>query len=163
MNAGKVLKHWRSKSKASLDGCHGHRADTVFHGYCRWSLGYPRRITSCFLGLLTTRLSLSLQPLQCAPWRPCSRLPGAIWACCLSAALCIESGFLVHRAPALWPSERGSLLGLRVRRAALQDKRVTDVMTPLERVYSLEASVRLNFATMMEIYKSGGLLWSPTE
>ena len=32
-----------------------------------------------------------------------------------------------------------------------------DVMTPLERVYSLEASVRLNFATMMEIYKSGGL------
>ena len=35
---------------------------------------------------------------------------------------------------------------------------MTDVMTPLERVYSLEASVRLNFATMMEIYKSGGLL-----
>ena len=34
---------------------------------------------------------------------------------------------------------------------------MTDVMTPLERVYSLEASVRLNFATMMEIYKSGGL------
>ena len=37
---------------------------------------------------------------------------------------------------------------------------MTDVMTPLERVYSLEASVRLNFATMMEIYKSGGLLQS---
>ena len=45
----------------------------------------------------------------------------------------------------------------------LQDKRVTDVMTPLERVYSLEASVRLNFATMMEIYKSGVLLQDQTE
>ena len=40
---------------------------------------------------------------------------------------------------------------------------MTDVMTPLERVYSLEASVRLNFATMMEIYKSGGLLQSQTK
>ena len=39
-----------------------------------------------------------------------------------------------------------------------KDKRVKDVMTPIERVYSFEASVRLNFATMMEIYKSGTLL-----
>ena len=36
-----------------------------------------------------------------------------------------------------------------------KDKRVKDVMTPIERVYSFEASARLNFATMMEIYKSG--------
>ena len=39
-----------------------------------------------------------------------------------------------------------------------KDKRVKDVMTPLERVYSFEASVRLNFAIMMEIYRSGVLL-----
>jgi len=39
-----------------------------------------------------------------------------------------------------------------------KDKRVKDVMTPIERVYSFEASVRLNFATMMEIYRSGTLL-----
>ncbi len=36
-----------------------------------------------------------------------------------------------------------------------KDKRVKDVMTPIERVYSFEASARLNFATMMEIYRSG--------
>lgn len=40
-----------------------------------------------------------------------------------------------------------------------QDKRVKDVMTPVERVYSFEASVRLNFATMMEIYRSGAAFW----
>lgn len=40
----------------------------------------------------------------------------------------------------------------------LQDKRVKDVMTPIERVYSFEASLRLNFATMMEIYRSGTVL-----
>ena len=37
-----------------------------------------------------------------------------------------------------------------------KDKRVKDVMTPIARVYSFEASARLNFATMMEIYRSGG-------
>ena len=44
-----------------------------------------------------------------------------------------------------------------------QDKRVKDVMTPVERVYSFEASVRLNFATMMEIYRSGAAFWPRTE
>lgn len=36
-----------------------------------------------------------------------------------------------------------------------QDKRVSDVMTMLDKVYMLEASVRLNFDRMLEIYRSG--------
>ena len=36
-----------------------------------------------------------------------------------------------------------------------QDKRVKDVMTPMDKVYMVEASVRLNFEHMMDIYKSG--------
>lgn len=38
---------------------------------------------------------------------------------------------------------------------ALQEKRVSDVMTQLDKVYMLEASMRLTFARMLEIYRSG--------
>lgn len=38
---------------------------------------------------------------------------------------------------------------------AMQDKRVKDVMTPMNKVYMIEAGVRLNFENMLEIYKSG--------
>ena len=37
----------------------------------------------------------------------------------------------------------------------VQDKRVKDVMTPMNKVYMIEAGVRLNFEHMLEIYKSG--------
>ena len=37
----------------------------------------------------------------------------------------------------------------------LQEKRVSDVMTMLEKVYMLEANVRLSFDRMLEIYRSG--------
>jgi metal transporter CNNM len=36
-----------------------------------------------------------------------------------------------------------------------QDKRVKDVMTPMNKVYMIEAGVRLNFEHMLEIYRSG--------
>ncbi|CAL8467383.1 g6920 [Coccomyxa elongata] len=36
-----------------------------------------------------------------------------------------------------------------------KDKRVKDVMTPMHKVYMIEAGVRLNFEHMLEIYKSG--------
>ncbi|WPT17810.1 Metal transporter CNNM2 [Picochlorum sp. SENEW3] len=41
--------------------------------------------------------------------------------------------------------------------AALEykDKRVKDVMTSLDQCYMLEASARLNFSTMLDVYKSG--------
>jgi metal transporter CNNM len=35
------------------------------------------------------------------------------------------------------------------------DKSVKDVMTPIDKVYMLEASTKLNFEAMLEIYKSG--------
>ncbi|KAK9909389.1 hypothetical protein WJX75_001507 [Coccomyxa subellipsoidea] len=36
-----------------------------------------------------------------------------------------------------------------------KDKRVKDVMTPMNKVYMIEAGVRLNFEHMLEIYRSG--------
>lgn len=42
-----------------------------------------------------------------------------------------------------------------IRALYAQDKRVKDVMTPMNKVYMIEAGVRLNFEHMLEIYRSG--------
>lgn len=42
-----------------------------------------------------------------------------------------------------------------IRALCAQDKRVKDVMTPMNKVYMIEAGVRLNFEHMLEIYRSG--------
>ena len=43
-----------------------HGPDAVSSDFCRWSLGYQRRITSCCLGLLITRFLLSPWPSHLA-------------------------------------------------------------------------------------------------
>lgn len=44
---------------------------------------------------------------------------------------------------------------VKVECACAQDKRVKDVMTPMNKVYMIEAGVRLSFEHMLEIYRSG--------
>ena len=72
-----------------------------------------------------------------------------VWADCIAQMLNLDDGAQVESG--LSKEDHQLLSGA----LDYKDKRVKDVMTPIARVYSFEASARLNFATMMEIYRSG--------